>query len=171
MQQQHHQQLLIYAGLRRDAAQLVEQGRYAEAAPKLLFLARANPGDQEVQSLLRVVHQQHGLPYEEADTSGGTGTLLWIVAAVLVLIGSLVVGFGYLNGGTTETGVTGTVRPGTWNLRSGPGTSWQVVGRLDAGDRVVVACATGRWMRLTQPRPGAYVHASGLSIRGVPQPC
>jgi uncharacterized protein YgiM (DUF1202 family) len=69
-------------------------------------------------------------------------------------------------------GVRGSVRPNaTWNLRAGPSTSSQVVGQLRPGEQVIVTCVQGKWAKLTAPKAGTFVYASGLSLERVPSKC
>jgi uncharacterized protein YraI len=60
---------------------------------------------------------------------------------------------------------------GEANLRSGPGTDFETVGKLPAQSTVVVSCSNGEWMQLSEPTRGAYVHVSLLTMEFMPSPC
>jgi hypothetical protein len=73
---------------------------------------------------------------------------------------------------TSETGVAGTVRPGTdWNVRKGPGVSFARIGIVRSGDHLAVACLDHGWALLADRTGPAFVHASGLALDAVPPPC
>ena len=45
----------------------------------------------------------------------------------------------------------------TANIRSGPGTSYGVVARLDKGEYIIVRSCTANWCKVTRPNMNGYV--------------
>jgi hypothetical protein len=108
------------------------------------------------------------------DEDDSTGSAFWTVVGFVVAAGIFAVG-AYLiwtNLNTSSPDVAGSVRPGSsWNLRDGPSTESPVVGRLNAGEHVVINCLTGDWAMLHEPRRGVYVSAKALILPSAPPQC
>jgi hypothetical protein len=56
----------------------------------------------------------------------------------------------------------------TVNLRQGPGTSTQIVGRIPAGSQVDVGSCSGEWCQATFQGMSGYVIATALAQGGAP---
>jgi hypothetical protein len=68
--------------------------------------------------------------------------------------------------------VTGSVRPGAaWNLRAGPSVRSDIVGQVEPGDSLTVACLHNGWAKLQAPRRGVFVYSDGLSLKAMPPAC
>jgi hypothetical protein len=56
----------------------------------------------------------------------------------------------------------------TVNLRQGPGTSTQIVGRIPAGSQVEIGSCSGEWCQATFQGMSGYVIATALAQGGAP---
>jgi uncharacterized protein YraI len=76
---------------------------------------------------------------------------------------------------TGDSGLRARVVVSAANVRSGPGTSYGVVGSLPSGSNVRVSCevdaGAGPWAKLSSPYGGNYVASGLLSISGDPKSC
>ena len=72
----------------------------------------------------------------------------------------------YLSFSTTAQSAfgTGTVEGSYVNVRSGPGTSYSVLGQVGEGDTLPVTGVSGAWLKVTYRDKDAYIHSAYLPV-------
>jgi cell wall-associated NlpC family hydrolase len=69
-----------------------------------------------------------------------------------------------------STNEVGVVKANALNVRSGPGTSYSIIGILHRGSKVTLYENTGKWYKITYKDRSAYISATYVTVTPEPEP-